>query len=52
MAGRLRKFKVHGAYKSKAKAVAKEKSSACHDRCFILKRIIRKARRFVVLERL
>lgn len=52
MAGRLKKFKVHGAYKRKSDAVRKEKSAACNDSCFILKRMVRKAKRFIVLERL
>lgn len=52
MAGRLKKFKVHGAYKTKAAARRKEKSAACHGSCFILKRMVRNAKRFIVLERL
>ena len=51
MAGRPRKFRVHGAYKSKAKAKRKEKSAACHGACFIIPRIVRGAKRFLVLEK-
>lgn len=51
MAGKLRKFRVHGAYKSKAKAKRKEKSAACHGACFIIPRIVRGAKRFLVLEK-
>ena len=51
MAGRLRKFKVHGAYGSKAKAKRKEKSAACHGACFIVPRVIRGMKRFLVLEK-
>lgn len=51
MAGRGRKFKFHGAYKSKSAARSKEKSEACDNKCFILPRKIRGGRRFVVLER-
>jgi hypothetical protein len=43
------KVKFHGAYKSKAKARQKEKSAACAGQCFILKRMIRGAKRFVVI---
>jgi len=51
MAGTLRKFRVHGAYKKKKDAVKKERSEVCHDSCFILKRRTRRGTRFIVLER-
>lgn len=44
-----RKVKFHGAFKTKAKARAKERSEACAGQCFIIKRMIRGAKRFVVL---
>lgn len=47
-----KKFKFHGAFKTKAAARRREKSAPCHDSCFILKRMVRKAKRFIVLERL
>lgn len=48
MAGRLRKFKTHGAFGTKAKAKRKEKT--CN--CFIKRVKIRGRTRFEVLERL
>jgi len=51
MARTLRNFRVHGAYKTKRAAMRKEKSAACHDSCFILKRKVRRGTRYVVLER-
>ena len=46
-----RKFIFRGAYKKKKDAVRKERSAACRKKCFILRRKIRKSRRYVVLER-
>jgi hypothetical protein len=51
MAGKGRKFKFHGAFKTKARAKHKERSEACHGHCFILKRMVRGVSRFMVLER-
>lgn len=51
MAGKLRKFKVHGAYKRKSDAKEKERSAECGGRCFIIPRKIGKFLRHVVLER-
>jgi hypothetical protein len=51
MSHRLRKFKVHGAYKRKADARRKERSAACGGRCFILPRVIKGMKRFIVLEK-
>jgi len=50
MAGRLRKFKVHGAYKSKADARKKERSKSCNKQCFILERMVKGVKRFIVLQ--
>jgi hypothetical protein len=51
VAGKLRKFRVHGAYKRKSDAKRKEKSPACHGACFIVPRMIRGMKRFLVLEK-
>jgi hypothetical protein len=51
MAGHLKKFRVHGAYKKKSDAKRKEKSDACEGRCFVLSRKVRGHQRFLVLER-
>ncbi len=47
-AKRGRKFKFHGAFKSKAKARKKERSRECN-KCFILPRKIGKRLRYLVL---
>lgn len=47
MAGKGRKVKFHGAFKTKK--AAKRKEATCP--CFILPRMIRGAKRFLVLER-
>ena len=52
MAGRLRKFRVHGAYKTKSAARKKERSSVCGGECFIRPGKVRGRRRWFVLQRL
>lgn len=48
MAGKGRKFKFHGAFKSKKAAVKKERSASCKG-CFIVDRMVRGVKRHIVL---
>lgn len=51
MAGTGKRFKFHGAFKTKKDAVAKERNAACNSKCFVLPRRVRGSRRYLVLER-